>query len=207
MRLNHQPSQRDRATAYLAAQGMSRLNELIVHGVTASTLSRLERDGTVTRLARGLYQLADASLDVNHTLAQASKLVPNGVICLTSALAFHGLTDHIPPKVWIAIGPKEWRPNFTYPPARFARFSGSRLALGIDQHLIDGVSVPVFGVAKTIADLFRYRQTVGVNIALEGLREALRQNKATPSEIANQAIDAKVWKIMEPYLSALTSHV
>lgn len=207
MRLNHQPSQRDRATAYLAAQGMSRLNELIAHGVTASTLSRLERDGTVTRLARGLYQLADASLDVNHTLAQASKLVPKGVICLTSALAFHGLTDHIPPKVWIAIGPKEWRPNFTYPPARFARFSGSRLTRGIDQHLIDGVSVPVFGVAKTIADLFRYRQTVGVNIALEGLREALRQNKATPSEIANQAIDAKVWRIMEPYLSALTSHV
>ena len=207
MRLNHQPSQRDRATAYLAAQGMSRLNELIAHGVTASTLSRLERDGTVTRLARGLYQLANASLDVNHTLAQASKLVPKGVICLTSALAFHGLTDHIPPKVWIAIGPKEWRPNFTYPPARFARFSGSRLALDIGQHLIDGVSVPVFGVAKTIADLFRYRQTVGVNIALEGLREALRQNKATPSEIANQAIDAKVWRIMEPYLSALTSHV
>ena len=207
MRLNHQPSQRDRATAYLAAQGMSRLNELIAHGVTASTLSRLERGGTVTRLARGLYQLADASLDVNHTLAQASKLVPKGVIWLTSALAFHGLTDHIPPKVWIAIGPKEWRPSFTYPPARFARFSGSRLALGIGQHLIDGVSVPVFGVAKTIADLFRYRQTVGVNIALEGLREALRQNKATPSEIANQAIDAKVWRIMEPYLSALTSHV
>lgn len=203
----HQPPQRDRATAYLAVQGMARLNELIAQGVTASTLSRLERDGTVTRLARGLYQLADASLDVNHTLAQASKLVPKGVICLTSALAFHGLTDHIPPKVWIAIGPKEWRPNFTYPPARFARFSGSRLALGIDQHLIDGVSVPIFGVAKTIADLFRYRQTVGVNIALEGLREALRQNKATPSEIANQAIDAKVWKIMEPYLSALTSHV
>ena len=203
----HQPSQRDRATAYLEVHGMARLNELIAHGVTASTLSRLERDGTVTRLARGLYQLADASLDVNHTLAQASKLVPKGVICLTSALAFHGLTDHIPPKVWIAIGPKEWRPSFTYPPARFARFSGSRLALGIGQHLIDGVSVPVFGVAKTIADLFRYRQTVGVNIALEGLREALRQNKATPSEIANQAIDAKVWKIMEPYLSALTSHV
>ena len=186
---------------------MARLSELIAQGVTASTLSRLERDGTVTRLARGLYQLADAPLDVNHTLAQASKLVPKGVICLTSALAFHGLTDHIPPKVWIAIGPKEWRPNFTYPPARFARFSGSRLALGIGQHLIDGVSVPIFGVAKTIADLFRYRQTVGVNVALEGLREALRQNKATPSEIANQAIDAKVWKIMEPYLSALTSHV
>jgi predicted transcriptional regulator of viral defense system len=185
---------------------MSRLSELIAKGVTAATVSRLEREGVLMRLARGLYQLADASLDMHHTLAEASKLVPKGVICLTSALAFHGLTDQIPPKVWIAIGPKEWRPKFEYPPVRFARFSGPRLQLGVASHLIDGVSVPIFGVAKTVADLFRYRQTVGVNVALEGLREALRQKKASPSEIAREAADAKVWKIMEPYVSALTSH-
>ena len=185
---------------------MSRLSELIANGVTAATVSRLEREGVLMRLARGLYQLADASLDMHHTLAEASKLVPKGVICLTSALAFHGLTDQIPPKVWIAIGPKEWRPKFEYPPVRFARFSGPRLQLGVENHPIDGVSVPIFGVAKTVADSFRYRQTVGVNVALEGLREALRQKKASPSEIAREATDAKVWKIMEPYMSALTSH-
>ena len=104
MTLTHRPSQRDRATAYLAAQGMSRLNDLIAHGVTASTLSRLERDGTVTRLARGLYQLADASLDVNHTLAQASKLVPKGVICLTSALAH--------PELQLAANPLHWTDDY-----------------------------------------------------------------------------------------------
>jgi hypothetical protein len=76
----------------------------------------------------------------------------------------------------------------------------------VESHIIDGVSVPIFGVAKTIADLFRYRQTVGINVALEGLREALRQKKASPAEIAREAVDAKVWKIMEPYMSALTSH-
>lgn len=199
-------SQRDRAVAHLRATGMSRLNELIVMGVTATTVSRLEKEGVLVRLARGLYQLADASLDVNHTLAEVSKLVPKGVICLTSALAFHGLTDQLPPKVWMAIGPKEWRPKFQYPPVRYARFSGPRLRLGVENHRIDGVSVPIFGVAKTVADMFRYRQTVGVNVALEGLREALRQKKASPSEIASEAADAKVWKIMEPYLSALTSH-
>ena len=201
-----QPSQRNRAVAHLQATGMSRLSELTAVGITAATVSRLERDGVLVRLARGLYQMADASMDVNHTLAETSKLVPKGVVCLTSALAFHGLTDQIPPKVWIAIGPKEWRPTFEYPPVRFARFSGPRLLLGVENHIIDGVSVPIFGVAKTVADLFRYRQTVGVNVALEGLREALRQKKASPSEIAREAVDAKVWKVMEPYMSALTSH-
>ena len=199
-------SQRERVVAHLRATGMSRLSELTAEGITAATVSRLEREGVLVRLARGLYQMADASLDVNHTLAETSKLVPKGVVCLTSALAFHGLTDQIPPKVWIAIGPKEWRPTFEYPPVRFARFSGPRLLLGVENHIIDGVSVPIFGVAKTVADLFRYRQTVGVNVALEGLREALRQKKASPSEIAREAADAKVWKIMEPYMSALMSH-
>lgn len=184
---------------------MARLSELIAQGVTASTVSRLEREGVVTRLARGLYQLADASFDVHHTLAEASKLVPKGVVCLTSALAFHGLTDQLPPKVWIAIGLKEWRPKLAYPPVRFVRFSESRLREDVGQHVIDGVWVPIFGVARTIADLFRYRQTVGVNIALEGLRESLRQKMAQPAEIARQAAKAKVWNFMEPYLSALTA--
>jgi predicted transcriptional regulator of viral defense system len=204
--LKNKPSQRDSAVAHLQAAGMSRLSELTAKGITAATVSRLEREGVLLRLARGLYQLADASLDVNHTLAEASKLVPKGVICLTSSLAFHGLTDQIPPKVWMAIGPKDWHPTFEYPPVRFARFSGPRLLLGVEHHLVDGVSVPIFGVAKTVADLFRYRQTVGVSVALEGLREALRQKKASPSEIAKEAADAKVWKVMEPYMSALTSH-
>lgn len=206
MMSKNQPSQRECAVAHLQAAGISRLSELIATGVSAATVSRLERQGILIRLARGLYQLADAPIDMHHTLAEVSKLVPKGVICLTSALAFHGLTDQIPPKVWIAIGPKEWRPKFEYPPVRFARFSGPRLQLGVENHLIDGVSVPIFGVARTVADLFRYRRTVGVNVALEGLRETLRQNKASPSEIAREAAAANIWKIMEPYVIALTSH-
>lgn len=184
---------------------MARLSELIAEGVTASTVSRLEREGAIVRLARGLYQLPDASIDAHHTLAEAAKLVPNGVICLTSALAYHELTDQIPAKVWIAIGPKDWRPRFRYPPARFAHFPNNYLQNGVERHVIDGVDVPIFGVAKTIADLFRYRRTVGINVALEGLREALRKRKATPAQIARYASDARVWKTMEPYVSALTT--
>ena len=198
-------TQRERAFAYLKAKGMARLSELIGEGVTATTVSRLEREAAIVRLARGLYQLPDAPIDAHHTLAEAAKLVPKGVICLTSALAFYELTDQIPAKVWIAIGPKDWHPKFRNPPTRFAHFPSDQLRLGVERHIIDGVEVPIFGVAKTIADLFRYRRTVGVNIALEGLREALRKRKATPAQIARYASDARVWKAMEPYVSALTS--
>jgi predicted transcriptional regulator of viral defense system len=199
-------NQRDVVMTHLRASGMARLGELTASGATAATVSRLERDGSIIRLARGLYQLPDAPLDMNHTLAEVAKLVPKGVICLASALAFHGLTDQIPPKVWMAIGPKDWKPKFEYPPVRFARFPDSLLREDVERHVVGGVAVPVFGISRTIADLFRYRRTVGVSLALEGLRESLRQKKVQPSEIASQAAKAKVWKIIEPYLTALTSH-
>ena len=201
----NRPPQRNKALSLLQRRGMVRLSEFLTLGVTAATVSRLEREGAVVRLARGLYQRPDASVDANHTLAEASKLVPKGVICLASALAFHQLTDQLPPKVWMAIGPKEWRPRFRYPPVRFARFPETQLRSDVEHHRIDGVRVPIFGVAKTITDLFRYRRTVGINLALEGLREALRNRKATPAEIAKRAVKSGGWKTMEPYMNALSA--
>ena len=198
--------QRNKALSLLQRRGMVRLSEFLSLGITAATVSRLEREGAVVRLARGLYQRPDAHVDANHTLAEASKLVPKGVICLASALAFHELTDQQPPKIWMAIGSKDWLPRFQSPPVRFARFPEMHLSRDVEYHRIDGVRVPIFGIAKTITDLFRYRRTVGVNLALEGLREALRKRKATPAEIAQRAVDAGVWKTMEPYLTALTSN-
>jgi predicted transcriptional regulator of viral defense system len=124
---------------------------------------------------------------------------------LASALAFHGLTDQMPPKVWIAIGRKDWRPRLAYPPVRIARFPDEQLHRSVEHRKIAGTSVPVFGVAKTVADLFRYRRTVGDALAIEGLRQALRQRKATPAQIAREAEAAGVWGTMEPYLMALTS--
>lgn len=135
----------------------------------------------------------------------AARLVPKGVICLASALAFHGLTDQMPPEVWIAIGRKDWRPRVTYPPIRVAGFSDELLRRGVEHKKIAGTSVPVFGVAKTVADLFRYRRTVGDAIAIEGLRQALRRRKAAPAEIAREAEAAGIWATMEPYVMALTS--
>lgn len=198
-------TQRTQALALLKRRGMTRLAEFRQAGITATTVSRMERAGEVVRLARGLYQLPDAALDAQQSLAEAARLVPKGVICLASALAFHGLTDQMPPKVWIAIGRKDWRPRLTYPPVRIARFSDEQLRRGVERKKIAGTLVPVFGVAKTVADLFRYRRTVGDAIAIEGLRQALRRRKASPAEIAREAQAAGIWGAMEPYVMALTS--
>ena len=184
---------------------MTRLAEFREVGITATTVSRMERSGEIVRLARGLYHLPDAALDAQQSLAEAARLVPKGVICLASALAFYGLTDQMPPKVWIAIGRKDWRPRLTYPPIRIARFSDELLRRSVERRKIAGTLVPVFGVAKTVADLFRYRRTVGDALAIEGLRQALRLRKATPAEIAREAEAAGVWGTMEPYVIALTS--
>jgi predicted transcriptional regulator of viral defense system len=199
-------TQRARALSLLKRRGMTRLTEFAAAGITATTVSRMAQTGEVARLARGLYQLPDAALDPQQSLAEAARLVPKGVICLVSALAFHGLTDQMPPKVWIAIGRKDWRPRLTYPPIRVARFSDAELARGVEHKKIAGTVVPVFGVAKTVADLFRYRRTVGEAIAIEGLREALRRRKTTPAAIAREAEAAGVWRTLEPYVMALTSH-
>lgn len=207
-------TQQDRALALLKERGMARLSELVAVGITAATVTRMKEKGLVTQLGRGLYQLPDASLDTHHSLAQAAKQVPKGVVALTSALAFHELTDTIPSRVWLAIGPKDRHPRQTYPPLQLVRFKPDLLHDGVETHTIEGVQVKIFNAAKTVVDLFRYRQRAGtryrhspgLNLALEGLREALRTRKATPSQIAEYARKASVWKAMRPYLEAMTAN-
>jgi len=168
-------------------------------------MSRMERAGDVIRLSRGVYQLTDVELDPNHSLAQASKRIPKGVICLISALALHGLTDQLPAKTWIAIGTKDWAPKQDGTPIRIVRFTDKLLSEGVETHTIEGVSVRVFEPAKTVADCFRHRSKVGLTVAIEGLKEALRQRKATPAEITRQADKGGVSTVIRPYLEALIS--
>lgn len=197
--------QREQLTAFLCARGIARLREIRRAGITAATVSRLEREGIVIRLGRGLYQLADAPLEGNHSLAEAAKRVPRGVICLVSALAFHGLTDQMPRRVWVAIGPKDWKPRIDSPPLRIVRFSDRFLRAGVETHTIESVPVPIFGIAKTITDVFRHRRSVDTAVAIQALREVLRQRKATPAEIARCAVQGGVWTTLHPYLEALTA--
>lgn len=199
-------TQREIVRDLLAARGIMRLAELKDAGVTAATVSRMQKDGEVVRLARGLYQLPDAELDSNHNLAEAAKRFPKGVICLVSALTFHETTDQLPRKVWMAIGRNDWTPKPSDMSIRVLRFADDLLKEDVEMHVIEGVPVRVFGVAKTIADCFRHRGKIGLNVAIEGLQEALRQRKATPAEIARAADKGGVGTVIRPYLEALTAN-
>jgi predicted transcriptional regulator of viral defense system len=205
--------QEDRAASLLRERGMVRLSEFIEQGISATTISRMERKGVINQLSRGLYQLPDAPLDANHSLAEAAKLVPNGVICLDSALAFHELTDRIPASVWVAIGSRDWRPKIDRPKIQIVRFGPKALDKGIETQIIESVLVHIYSPAKTIVDLFRHAQrqkvwygsATGLTQALQGMKAALRLRKATPAEIAHYAIEAGIWeKVVQPRLEALT---
>jgi predicted transcriptional regulator of viral defense system len=199
-------SQRQIAHAVLRARGIARLRELRDAGISAATISRMERRGEVIRLSRGLYQRPDAPLDAQHDLAEAAKRVPRGVVCLVSALSFHGLTDQLPRQVWLAVGHKAWPPRPGGTPIRIVRFTESLLGEGVETHAVEGVPVKVFGVAKTVADCFRYRNRIGLPVAIEGLQEALRQRKATPGDVYREAGRGRVATVIRPYIEALTAN-
>ena len=200
-------TQRDQAIDLLRVKGIARLAEFTDAGITPATVGRMVRAGEVNRLGRGLYQLPDAPLDANHSLAEAAKRVPRGVVCLVSALAYHELTDQLPRAVWMAIGTRDWMPKAGRPAMRIVRFTDALLTDDVMTVHIEIVPVKVFGVAKTIADCFRHRRKVGPTVALEGLQEALRQRKASPAEIARHAERGGVATVVRPYLEAFTANV
>jgi predicted transcriptional regulator of viral defense system len=181
-----------------------RLHEMVNAGVAATTVARMTKAGEIARLGRGLYQAADADFGGDHVLAEVTKAIPKGVICLLSALAYHELTDQIPAKVWVAIGLKDWKPSPTGTPLRVVRMPGELLRQDVERHTIEGVPVPIFNVPRTLADCFRHQRSIGLNIAIEALGEALRRKQATPAAIADAAEKVGSWKIMRPYLEALT---
>lgn len=209
-----QKFQRDRVVQLLRGRGVARMKEIAAAGITATTVTRMKKAGEIVQLGRGLYQLPDVPTSAHHDLAIVAMAVPSGVICLVSALAFHELTDVIPSRVWIAIGPKDRKPSLKHPALQVVRFNDVHQGHGIEHHSIDRVTVAITTPARTIVDLFRYRQaqgrrfkaSPGLNIALEGLREALRQRKATPAEIARCAEQAGAWSSVRPYLEAMTAN-
>ena len=198
-------SQGDRAVELLEQRGAMRRSELSDAGVHPQTLARLVEDGILIRVARGLYQLADAEITAPHSLAEVAKLVPKGVVCLVSALRFHELTLQMPSRVWVAVGTKARKPKFEYPAIRVVRFGGRALSLGVEVHRIDGVAVPIFNPAKTVVDCFRFRKHVGLDVALEGLHGIVRSEKAKPAEIVQYARDTRIWSVLRPYLETVVA--
>lgn len=184
---------------------MFRARDLEAAGLSRALLQRLVREGLLTRRARGLYMLADAPFTEHDTLAEVSARVPHGVICLLSALHFHGLTTQNPPEVWIAIDHKARPPRTPELPLRVVRFSGQARTAGIDHHMMQGVSVPIYNPAKTVADCFKFRQKIGLDIAIEALRECLHERRATIDKLWHYAEICRVRNVMRPYLESLTA--
>lgn len=183
--------------------GVVRSRDLAALGISRNRLRKLVASGELRRVARGVYVAADHDLTEKHSLAVACTLVPHGVVCLLSALVFHGLTVQNPWEVWLAIDPWARKPAQSSPPLRIVRFSGEALTHGVETHEIEGASVKVYSVAKTIADLFKYRNKVGLDVALEALREAVRTRRATMDEVLRAAQVCRVEKVMRPYLEGL----
>ena len=164
------------------------------------------RSGEVIRLGRGLYSLPDSVPNTYEALIEVAKRAPKAVICLTSALAFYGLTDQLPRRVWIAIGAKDWEPKIIYPKIRTVRFREPYLSGGIEEQQMGGTAVRMYTIPKTLADGFRNQRLVDRSVAIEALKSAIEQRKAAPSAIAEAARTYGAWNQMRPYLEALTSN-
>lgn len=197
-------SQRERLCALIAGHSILRAQDLRKQGIAGATIQRALHDGDLIRIGRGLYQHPEAEISNDLTLAEIAKRIPKGVIAMASALAWHGLTDQMPRKTWVAIGASDWLPVSGNPPVRVVRFADKYFGQGIEHHKVSGVEVPIYSIPKTLADLFRNGRLVDRSVAVEGLRAALAQRKARPADIADAARAGGAWRIMRPYLEALT---
>lgn len=195
---------RERALSLARARGIARARDFKAAGIPLVYLKRLTDAGDLVRLGRGLYQDPErAGEDVAHDLAEAARLVPNGVISLVSALRHHELTTQLPHAVWMTIPHKARRPNVQGLRFEIVRATGEVLTAGVEQIRVEGVDVPIYGVAKTVADCFKHRRHVGEDVAIEALRDALRQRKTTASELMKYAVIDRVTERIEPYIKAM----
>ncbi len=194
----------DRLLALAAERGIFRTREVEDEGIPRQTLSRLVDRGDLVRIGRGLYRRPDHEVTAHHSLAVAAKRVPKGTVCLLSALQFHGLTTQNPLDVWLAIGHKDREPSVDAVSLRIVRMSGESRTEGIEPHEIEGVSVPIYEPAKTVADCFKYRSRVGLDVALEALRDFHEQGGSMDA-LWHYADLCRVQTVIRPYMEAVTS--
>ncbi len=184
-------------------KGIVRASDLEVEGVSRNYLYALCKSGLLQKLSRGLYTLPEAPMTEHINLIEVAKRLPNTVICLISALSFHDLTTQIPHEIWVTVPRGAWRPKIDYPPLNLTYVSGDAYSFGIQEHIIHGVSVKIYSPAKTVADCFKFRNKVGMDVAIEALRDVWRSHKATMDELVEAAEICKVSKVMMPRLEAI----
>lgn len=193
----------DKVLELVRKAGVLRPRDLDPYNIPRTYLSRLCAADKLQRIGRGLYVLPGNGATEHHSLAEACKRVPKGVVCLLSALSFHELTTQAPFEVWLAIGEKAWRPRLEYPPLRVVHFSKTALNAGVEEHQLEGVNVHVYSPAKTVADCFKYRNKIGLDVAIEALRECRRARHCTMDDLWHYAAICRVRNVMRPYLESL----
>jgi predicted transcriptional regulator of viral defense system len=198
-----EPKQIERAIQYVRQNGIVRPRDIEAIGVPREYLLRLHRQGRLNRTARGIYSLPDASVTERHSYAEVAKRVPEAVLCLLSALAFHEITTQNPASVWIALGKGARTPAIASPSLRVVRLTEPSLSEGIEIHSVEGVTVRVYSTAKTVADCFKFRNKIGLDVAIEALKDCLHQKKATVNEIYRYAKICRVSNVIRPYMEAL----
>lgn len=189
--------------ALLRKTGVLRPRDVESLGISGVYLNKLYSEGILDRPSRGLYTLPDTEPSENRSMVEAAKLVPHGAICLLSALRFHDLTTESPFEVWLAISRKARLPRVDYPVLRIVRYSGDALSFGLQTHEIEGVEVRVYSPAKTVADCFKYRNKIGLDVAIEALRDCLSQRKATVDELWSAAKICRMSNVIRPYLESV----
>jgi predicted transcriptional regulator of viral defense system len=189
--------------ALASQQGLLRASQLRVLGIGRVVLTRLTASGQLERVGRGVYRLSDAQGAEHEGLATIAVKVPQAVFCLLTALQLHELTTQLPRQVWIAMPQGSHAPKMDYPPVKMVQFSGEAYVAGVEVVQVDPVALRVYGVAKTVADCFKHRNKIGLDVAIEALKDALTQRKATTDELWRFAKVCRVANVMRPYLEAL----
>jgi predicted transcriptional regulator of viral defense system len=184
--------------------GVLRARALVENGLSRQQIKQMADEGKLLRIGRGLYQLPDAPITENHGLAQVAARVPSGIVCLTSALQFHGITTASPWCVHLMLPRGARVPKLDYPPLEIVYAAPTTYEAGIEEHVLEGVTVKVTSLPKTIADCFKYRNKIGLALALEALQQALEEQKTTRGEIHRYAKICRVDNIIRPYMEAFS---
>ena len=183
--------------------GILRPQDLQEKGLPSDYLWRLHKQGKLEKVGRGMYVSQGAELSEHQTVVQAALRVPHGIVCLLSALRFYDLTTQSPFEIWMAIDVKARAPKEDIIPLRIVRFSGKALTSGVETHTIGSVNVKVYKPAKTVADCFKYRNKIGLDVAIEALRDCWRKKLATSDELWHYAKVCRVARVMRPYLESV----
>jgi predicted transcriptional regulator of viral defense system len=196
-------SQTQRILDLLSQRGLLRPSDLDAIGASRVTLARMTDAGLLEKVDRGLYRLADQDHAENESLITVATKVPQAVFCLLTALQFHDLTTQLPREIWIAMPRGSHVPKIDYPPIKMVQVTGDAYAAGIEIFQHDGIPLRIYGVARTVVDCFKHRNKIGIDVALEALRDARAQKKASADDLWRYAKICRVANVMRPYLEAI----